>query len=100
LQTSIQVISGQLGLTGDVQQLPSSGPLTNGVIFSYYDPTGDITNSVSISTNPNTTGALDGTGDGLIMVPDYVIAPVLAVRDTDAFYVKGASGCVLSWIAW
>ena len=100
MSVNARVITGQLVMSGSVQQLPSSGPLTQGVAFTMYSPS-DGTPATSVSTNPATTGAIDGTGDGLLLIPNLItVASVIPVTDTNAFYVSGNSGDVLSWAAW
>ena len=97
---SNKVITGQLALTGSVQQLPSSGVLSAGVqLIGYSASESGI--GISVSTNPSSNGAVDGTGDGLIIDPNLLSTPeLIPVSDTDALYVNGAAGDVVSWIAW
>ena len=95
MSVNARVITGQLVMSGSVQQLPSSGPLTQGVAFTLYSPS-DGTPATNVSTNPATTGA-----DGLLLIPNLItVASVIPVTDTNAFYASGNSGDVLSWVAW
>lgn len=94
-QLSSSPLSGQakIATTGTAVQLNGgvSQPLNNGIIIS-----GLSTNSATIEVGTSSvTNTHDGTGNGYILSAGFAVS--FAVSNTNAIWVNGTSGDVVSW---